>query len=162
MAITAIGQIICLNKSLVLCETTVVVPIFYSLYTSIGFINTLIFMNQLNDFKAWVLWCIALSTILLLGGVILLSSKKTVENNQKEVSNNENDDIPLQYSKQYNDDIESANANEENEDNEDNEDNVVWDIGDVSSDEHEDDDNDISDIRKPLRKQKQNQSDDEN
>ena len=157
MAITAIGQIICLNKSLVLCETTVVVPIFYSLYTSIGFINTLIFMNQLNDFKAWVLWCIALSTILLLGGVILLSSKKTVENNQKEVSNNENDDIPLQYSKQYNDDIESANVNEENEDN------VVWDIGDVSSDEHEDDENDINDIRKPLRKQqKQSQSDDEN
>ncbi|TIB82671.1 hypothetical protein E3Q22_00103 [Wallemia mellicola] len=146
LATTAIGQIICLNKALALFDTTMVVPIFYGLYTSIGFINTLIFMNQLMAFRAWVLWCIGFSTILLLSGVYLLSAKKP---SQEEINEEQtNDEIPLNV-RSSNRDVEASHDNE-NKDDYDDDDDVVWDIGEASDEDNHDEQ---TDVRKPLRKQ---------
>lgn len=99
-------------------------------------------MNQLMAFRAWVLWCIGLSTILLLGGVFLLSAKKPSSDEPKEEATN--DEIPLNATRTDRD-LEASHGNDEHEGYDD--DDVVWDIGEAS------DEDDIGDVSKPLRKQ---------
>lgn len=53
-AVTAVLQIFCLNKGLALYSTTIIAPLFYGVYTTLGFINSLIYFNQLHAYKAWV------------------------------------------------------------------------------------------------------------
>jgi hypothetical protein len=46
LAITAVSQIICLNRGLRVYDSTLVVPVFYGVYTASGFLNSLIFNDQ--------------------------------------------------------------------------------------------------------------------
>lgn len=103
-------------------------------------------MNQLMAFRAWVLWCIGFSTILLLSGVYLLSAKKP---SQEEINEEQtNDEIPLNV-RSSNRDVEASHDNE-NKDDYDDDDDVVWDIGEASDEDNHDEQ---TDVRKPLRKQ---------
>ncbi|KAJ9108218.1 hypothetical protein QFC19_002465 [Naganishia cerealis] len=77
VALTAILQIICLNKGLKTADSTLVVPLFYAGYTVLGFVNSLIFMNETTQYETWVLVTIFLSIGVLVAGVVLLSLKKT-------------------------------------------------------------------------------------
>ncbi|WOO84441.1 uncharacterized protein LOC62_06G007959 [Vanrija pseudolonga] len=79
LTITAVLQIICLNKALQCADTVVVVPLFYAGYTVFGFINSLIFYNQSGQYARWVLVAVFLSMGVLIGGVVLLSTKETSE-----------------------------------------------------------------------------------
>jgi magnesium transporter len=42
LAITAIAQIICLNRGLKVYDSTLVVPVFYGVYTATGFLDSLV------------------------------------------------------------------------------------------------------------------------
>ncbi|KAJ9105016.1 hypothetical protein QFC20_004457 [Naganishia adeliensis] len=77
VAVTAILQIICLNKGLKTADSTLVVPLFYAGYTVLGFVNSLIFMNETDQYETWALVAIFLSIGVLVAGVVLLSLKKT-------------------------------------------------------------------------------------
>jgi magnesium transporter len=41
-AVTAVAQIICLNRGLKIYDSTLVVPVFYGVYTAAGFLNALV------------------------------------------------------------------------------------------------------------------------
>lgn len=69
-------QILCLNRGLRVYESTLVVPVFYGVYTATGFLNSLIFNNEVEAYKSWDLFLIFLSIIVLIGGVVLLTHKK--------------------------------------------------------------------------------------
>lgn len=77
VALTAILQIICLNRALKAADSTLVVPLFYAGYTIFGFVNTLIFLNETEQYETWVLVAIFLSIGVLVAGVVLLSLKDT-------------------------------------------------------------------------------------
>ncbi|KAL1406867.1 hypothetical protein Q8F55_006276 [Vanrija albida] len=79
LIVTAVLQIICLNKALQCADTVVVVPLFYAGYTVFGFINALIFYNQSGQYARWVLVAVFLSMGVLIGGVVLLSTKEVAE-----------------------------------------------------------------------------------
>ncbi|KAG8864503.1 hypothetical protein FRB96_005006 [Tulasnella sp. 330] len=76
LAVTAVSQIICLNKGLKVYDSTLVVPMFYGIYTISGFLNSLNFNNEVNAYKTWTLFCLGLSTVVLIAGVVLLTHKK--------------------------------------------------------------------------------------
>ena len=42
LAITAVSQIICLNRGLKVYDSTLVVPVFYGVYTGAGFLDSLV------------------------------------------------------------------------------------------------------------------------
>lgn len=70
LVLTAVLQIICLNKALQCADTVVVVPLFYAGYTVFGFINSLIFYNQSGQYARWVLVAVFLSMGVLISGVV--------------------------------------------------------------------------------------------
>lgn len=76
LALTAIFQIICLNRGLKAYDSTLVVPVFYGVYTGTGFLNSLIFNNEVDKYKSWVLFLIFVSILVLISGVVLLTHKK--------------------------------------------------------------------------------------
>jgi len=53
-----------------------VVPVFYGVYTATGFLDSLIFNNEVNSYKPWVLFLIFASIVILISGVVLLTHKK--------------------------------------------------------------------------------------
>ncbi|KAF5321837.1 hypothetical protein D9619_001866 [Psilocybe cf. subviscida] len=76
LAITAVLQIICLNRGLKVYDSTLVVPVFYGVYTATGWLNSLIFNNEVEAYKSWALFLIFVSILVLIGGVVLLTHKK--------------------------------------------------------------------------------------
>ncbi|KAF8210358.1 hypothetical protein K438DRAFT_1809537 [Mycena galopus ATCC 62051] len=68
LAVTAVMQIICLNRGLKVYDSTLVVPVFYGVYTATGFLNSLIFNNEVDSYQSWTLFLIFVS--------ILCSSRK--------------------------------------------------------------------------------------
>ncbi|KAJ2931491.1 hypothetical protein H1R20_g5635, partial [Candolleomyces eurysporus] len=76
LVITAVLQIICLNRGLKVYESTLVVPVFYGVYTAAGFLDSLIFNNEVEAYKSWTLFLIFLSIFVLISGVVLLTHKK--------------------------------------------------------------------------------------
>ncbi|KAF5317229.1 hypothetical protein D9611_003845 [Ephemerocybe angulata] len=76
LAITAVMQIVCLNRGLKVYESTLVVPVFYGVYTALGFLDSLIFNDEVGAYKSWTLFLIFLSIIVLISGVVLLTHKK--------------------------------------------------------------------------------------
>lgn len=76
LAVTAVLQIICLNRGLKAYDSTLVVPVFYGVYTATGFLDSLIFNNEVDAYKPWILFLIFSSILLLISGVVLLTSKK--------------------------------------------------------------------------------------
>ena len=47
LAITAVSQIICLNRGLKVYDSTLVVPVFYGVYTGAGFLDSLVRQTRL-------------------------------------------------------------------------------------------------------------------
>ncbi|KAF9244924.1 hypothetical protein BU15DRAFT_85764 [Melanogaster broomeanus] len=76
LAITAVLQIICLNRGLKVYDSTLVVPVFYGVYTATGFLDSLIFNNQVDAYKPWILFLVFASIVILISGVVLLTHKK--------------------------------------------------------------------------------------
>ncbi|RSH94093.1 hypothetical protein EHS25_006747 [Saitozyma podzolica] len=79
VALTAVIQIVCLNRALVCADTVVVVPLFYAGYTVFGFINSLIFYDEVGQYARWVLVAVFLSMGVLIAGVVLLSLKSSAK-----------------------------------------------------------------------------------
>ncbi|KAK1924848.1 hypothetical protein DB88DRAFT_534894 [Papiliotrema laurentii] len=77
--LTAVLQIVCLNRALECTDTVVVVPLFYAGYTVFGFINSLIFFDQSKQYARWVLVAVFLSIAVLISGVVLLSLKSSAK-----------------------------------------------------------------------------------
>ncbi|CAE7131187.1 unnamed protein product [Rhizoctonia solani] len=76
LAITAVSQIIALNRGLKVYDSTLVVPVFYGVYTASGFLNSLVFNDEIDAYNGWTLFAIAASILVLIGGVVLLTTKK--------------------------------------------------------------------------------------
>ncbi|KAG1734729.1 uncharacterized protein EDB91DRAFT_1146559 [Suillus paluster] len=76
LVITAVLQIICLNRGLKVYDSTLVVPVFYGVYTATGFLDSLVFNNQVDSYKPWILFLIFASIMILISGVVLLTHKK--------------------------------------------------------------------------------------
>ncbi|KAG9316364.1 hypothetical protein JVU11DRAFT_2397 [Chiua virens] len=76
LAITAVLQIICLNRGLKVYDSTLVVPVFYGVYTATGFLDSLVFNNEVEAYKPWILFLIFVSIVVLISGVVLLTHKK--------------------------------------------------------------------------------------
>jgi hypothetical protein len=76
LATTAVLQIICLNRGLKVYDSTLVVPVFYGVYTATGWLNSLIFTNATDAFASWTLFLIFVSILVLISGVVLLTHKK--------------------------------------------------------------------------------------
>ena len=95
LIITAVMQIICLNRGLRVYDSTLVVPVFYGVYTAIGFLDSLvcrlhvnsvsllinvpceqIFNNEVDAYQSWTLFLIFASILILVSGVVLLTHKK--------------------------------------------------------------------------------------
>jgi magnesium transporter len=94
LSITAVLQIICLNRGLRVYDSTLVVPVFYGIYTATGwdsaplsalflfliclgrFLDSLIFNDQVDSYKSWTLFLIFVSILILISGVVLLTHKK--------------------------------------------------------------------------------------
>ncbi|KAK8869760.1 hypothetical protein IAR55_000328 [Kwoniella newhampshirensis] len=77
--VTAVLQIVCLNRALECADTVVVVPLFYAGYTVFGFVNSLIFYNEAGQYERWVLVAVFLSIAVLISGVVLLSLKSSAK-----------------------------------------------------------------------------------
>ncbi|ODO11605.1 hypothetical protein I350_00387 [Cryptococcus amylolentus CBS 6273] len=77
--VTAIFQIVCLNRALECADTVVVVPLFYAGYTVFGFINSLIFYDEAGQYATWVLVAVFMSIGVLILGVVLLSLKSSAK-----------------------------------------------------------------------------------
>ncbi|EPQ57506.1 hypothetical protein GLOTRDRAFT_137822 [Gloeophyllum trabeum ATCC 11539] len=76
LAATAVFQIICLNRGLKVYDSTLVVPVFYGVYTATGFLDSLIFNNEVDAYQSWTLFLIFVSILILISGVVLLTHKK--------------------------------------------------------------------------------------
>ncbi|KAG0256571.1 hypothetical protein BGZ95_005461, partial [Linnemannia exigua] len=66
----------CLNTALKLYDSVLVVPMFYGFYTAFGLINSIIYLNQLQNYKPWVLFLILVGIGALIYGVRMLSAPK--------------------------------------------------------------------------------------
>ncbi|KAJ6593981.1 hypothetical protein B0H19DRAFT_918238 [Mycena capillaripes] len=76
LSATAVMQIICLNRGLKVYDSTLVVPVFYGVYTATGFLDSLIFNNEVDSYQSWTLFLIFVSIFVLISGVVLLTHKK--------------------------------------------------------------------------------------
>jgi len=76
LALSAVFQIICLNRGLKIYDSTLVVPTFYAVYTATGWLNSLVFMDEVDSYSNWTLFAIFISICILIFGVVLLTSKK--------------------------------------------------------------------------------------
>ncbi|KAG8213696.1 hypothetical protein J3R82DRAFT_10394 [Butyriboletus roseoflavus] len=76
LTITAVFQIICLNRGLKVYDSTLVVPVFYGVYTAAGFVDSLVFNNEIDSYKPWILFLIFTSIVILISGVVLLTHEK--------------------------------------------------------------------------------------
>ncbi|OCB88473.1 hypothetical protein A7U60_g4381 [Sanghuangporus baumii] len=76
LALTAVLQIICLNRALRVYDSTLVVPVFYGVYTGTGALDAMIFNNEIERYHTWTLFLIFFSVLILVSGVVLLTHKK--------------------------------------------------------------------------------------
>ncbi|KAF9153257.1 hypothetical protein BG015_003772 [Linnemannia schmuckeri] len=76
LVLTAVLQVYCLNTALKLYDSVLVVPMFYGFYTAFGLINSIIYLNQLQNYKPWVLFLILVGIGTLIYGVRMLSAPK--------------------------------------------------------------------------------------
>ncbi|KAF9403787.1 hypothetical protein BGZ94_004525, partial [Podila epigama] len=76
LLLTAVLQVYCLNTALKIYDSVLVVPVFYGFYTTFGLINSIIYLNQLQNYHPWVLLLIMLGIGVLIFGVRMLSAPK--------------------------------------------------------------------------------------
>jgi len=146
LAITAVAQIICLNRGLRVYDSTLVVPVFYGVYTAAGFVNSMVFNNSVDAYQTWVLFLIFISIMTLISGVVLLTLKKPKANG---VAQSVPADGSVRSARETTIDHKTDDPDEEDEGensfassrrrNTDTlrADETVWQVGDVSDDEDE-------------------------
>jgi len=76
LAFTAVLQIVCLNHALEIYDSTLVVPVFYGVYTAAGWLDSLIFNDSVDAYASWTLFLSFVSILVLISGVVLLTHKK--------------------------------------------------------------------------------------
>lgn len=139
LILTAVLQIVCLNKALRCADTVVVVPLFYAGYTVLGFINALIFYNEVSQYATWVLVAVFLSIAVLIGGVVMLSMKPTEEaDSGNTVSTAPTDPAIRMRPRPVGG--QSAPRKDTDSDAERGENEVMWEVGSASESENEDED----------------------
>ncbi|RPD63628.1 hypothetical protein L227DRAFT_542524 [Lentinus tigrinus ALCF2SS1-6] len=138
LAVTAVCQIICLNKGLAVYDSTLVVPVFYGVYTGLGFLDSLIFNDEVDAYQSWTLFLIFCSMIVLVSGVVLLTYKKPADKGASSASG-----VPLSTrghrSATKSSFIGPGRDEEEalHESAGDHEDAAMWQLGEASDDEGE-------------------------
>jgi len=136
LVITAVLQIICLNRGLKVYDSTLVVPVFYGVYTATGWLDSLIFNGQVEAYKSWTLFLIFVSILVLISGVVLLTHKKP-----EPVTATPRPRRPKSARPQNGNDEELGQG----------EDQVLWAVGDVTDeDDNEGEDEDIDHHQHPL------------
>jgi len=130
LAVTAVYQVICLNRGLKVYDSTLVVPVFYGVYTATGFLDSLIFSNEVESYKPWVLLLVFASIVILISGVVLLTHKKP-EQSQRNTSRTSS---VRSASKSRKDDDEEAQALRLPDEGEPGT-QELWQLGDMSDDE---------------------------
>ncbi|KDR75824.1 hypothetical protein GALMADRAFT_68343 [Galerina marginata CBS 339.88] len=153
LVITAVLQIICLNRGLKVYDSTLVVPVFYGVYTATGWLDSLIFNNEVEAYKSWTLFLIFVSVLILISGVVLLTHKKPEPVTGKIKSTT----LPRRRRRRKADKtVKKAGENgsghvgegQEGDDEPlaDGEDEVLWAVGEVSDEDDEGEDGDDEDI----------------
>ncbi|TFK54263.1 hypothetical protein OE88DRAFT_1695526 [Heliocybe sulcata] len=135
LAATAVFQIICLNKGLKAYDSTLVVPVFYGVYTATGFLDSLIFNDEVDAYQSWTLFLIFVSILILISGVVLLTYKKPEPKGHAGATRLSS--IPSSRKK-----TKKAKGDEEEEeglrpDGEAGNQEIVWQVGDASDEEDE-------------------------
>ncbi|KAF8530448.1 hypothetical protein BU17DRAFT_35520 [Hysterangium stoloniferum] len=139
LGVTAVFQIICLNRGLRVYDSTLVVPVFYGVYTASGFLNSLIFNDQVDAYQPWTLFLIFVSIMILIGGVVLLTNKKPEKTQQQQPT--ALSALPSRTRKSKNRKEGDEGGEEESlRQREPGEEEVVWQLGDDSDDDEAGDD----------------------
>ena len=148
LTITAVLQIICLNRGLKVYDSTLVVPVFYGVYTATGyvalfavqplltvacsFLDSLIFNDQVGAYKPWILFLVFTSIVILISGVVLLTHKKP-ERSQRNMARSRTQGARSVMKDDRNSEEDEAQAlrvpEEESPADE------LWQLGDMSDDE---------------------------
>ncbi|GAA5979152.1 hypothetical protein JCM5350_007084 [Sporobolomyces pararoseus] len=76
LVVCAVAQVYALNMGLKCYDSTFQVPIFFSVYTVSGFINSLVYLDETHLYKLWVFLMIWFSIAVLIVGVAMLALKK--------------------------------------------------------------------------------------
>lgn len=136
LALTACTQIVCLNRALRAYDSTLVVPVFYGVYTGAGFLDSLVFNNEVDQYNGWTLAALAASVLVLVAGVVLLTHKKPESSKAKD--GRAGSAIPLETRKTaledavpIGDEGERLTETQENEQ-------TPWTLGNMSDDEEDD------------------------
>ncbi|KAL1718895.1 hypothetical protein EV715DRAFT_252123 [Schizophyllum commune] len=148
LACTAVMQIICLNKGLKVYESTLVVPVFYGVYTASGFLDSLIFNNEVDAYQPWTLFLIFVAILILISGVVLLTHKKPEVPDASKVAAEARPRPKRPRSKKVDD--EEAQGLAEDDNPEAGEQHVLWTVGEPSDDDLGEDD-DVDHHQNPLR-----------
>ncbi|KAH9978791.1 hypothetical protein BGW80DRAFT_1134172, partial [Lactifluus volemus] len=135
LALTAVLQIVCLNRGLEIYDSTLVVPVFYGVYTATGWLNSLIFNDSVDAYASWTLFFIFVSILILISGVVLLTHKKpesTSTHHESGIALNavSGRQIPRTTTDGKTDGYEGEDQGEDQGQ-------VVWDVGDASDEEDE-------------------------
>ncbi|KAF8345899.1 hypothetical protein F5887DRAFT_963989 [Amanita rubescens] len=157
LVITAVMQIICLNKALKVYDSTLVVPVFYGVYTVTGFLNSLVFNNEVGAYSGWTLFLIFLSILVLIAGVVLLTLKKPEPPEDKIKSATLSAHprrTPIRSARPRTArsariDLESQGEHEDDGER-NNERDVLWEVGHASDDDDQGEDEDIDHHQHPL------------
>ncbi|PBK74449.1 hypothetical protein ARMSODRAFT_952094 [Armillaria solidipes] len=149
LVITAVLQIVCLNRGLKVYDSTLVVPVFYGVYTATGFLDSLIFNNEVDSYQSWTLFLIFLSILILISGVVLLTHKKPEPGSKALASAPVVSSNPRgRKSKRASTSKVSLTGDDGDHPQNDDEEQVLWTVGDVS-DAEEMDDEDIDHHQHP-------------
>ncbi|KAI8915016.1 hypothetical protein DFJ77DRAFT_464317 [Powellomyces hirtus] len=73
LCFTVFLQLYSLNRGMHYSLPTIIVPIFYTFYTILSLFNTLVYLDQFDDYKVPDLVCIAVGMAAIIGGVVLLA-----------------------------------------------------------------------------------------
>jgi hypothetical protein len=65
-----------MNSGLKVCDTVIVVPIFFAFYTTLALLNGNVYMDQWGEYDPWKYAIIIIGIFILVGGVYLLSRTK--------------------------------------------------------------------------------------
>ncbi|CCM05004.1 uncharacterized protein FIBRA_07203 [Fibroporia radiculosa] len=141
LVVTSVAQIICLNRGLKVYDSTLVVPVFYGVYTATGFLNSLIFNDEVDAYQSWTLFLIFVAITILISGVVLLTYKKP-EKKPAAPGGSDHMSLPTRSRRgtprrtgDYNDDEQDVlRVAEEGEGDAE----ELWQIGDASDDEEHD------------------------
>ncbi|KAF9012395.1 hypothetical protein BDQ17DRAFT_1232351 [Cyathus striatus] len=153
LAVTAVLQIICLNRGLKVYDSTLVVPVFYGVYTAAGFLDSLIFNDEVDAYQSWTLFLIFVSILVLISGVVLLTHKKPEPLNSVKSSA-----LPRPR-RTHRSKLRSSTDLEQGEEELDHagEDQVLWAVGEASDDEAGDgEDEDVDHHQHPFNEMREN------